>query len=157
MLFRSLYLNEEIEEMELDLGSIYQYEFVDNLISVYASGILDEASFYVPPVFKGTFLSEEVSDNAADVEARREKFEAMQVKLRNVISIQSISAYVDKALGDKPVIDAASLPLATNEDVLRLIYIRLYGQRRRMNYTVKAKDRAVVNGFSFRNFEIWRA
>lgn len=152
-----LYLNEEIEEMELDLGSIYQYEFVDNLISVYASGILDEASFYVPPVFKGTFLSEEVSDNAADVEARREKFEAMQVKLRNVISIQSISAYVDKALGDKPVIDAASLPLATNEDVLRLIYIRLYGQRRRMNYTVKAKDRAVVNCFSFRNFEIWRA
>ncbi|HMM16102.1 MAG TPA: DUF5716 family protein [Petrimonas sp.] len=152
-----LYLNEEIEEMELDLGSIYQYEFIDNLISVYSSGILDEASFYVPPVSKGVFSPEEVRESAADVESRRKKFEAMQEKLRNVISVQSVSDYVDKALGDRQVMDAASLPLVTNEDVLRLIYIRLYGQRRRMSYTVKVKERVSINGFSFRNFEIWKA
>ncbi|MDD3168222.1 MAG: DUF5716 family protein [Eubacteriales bacterium] len=152
-----LYLNEEIEEMELDLGSIYQYDFIDNLISVYTSGVMDEASFYVPPVSKGVFLPEEMQDHIIDADARRKKFEAMQEKLRNVISVQSISDYVSKALGDKPVIDAASLPLLANEDVLRLIYIRLYGQRRRMGYSVKVKDKVLVNGFTFRNFEIWKA
>jgi len=81
----------------------------------------------------------------------------MQEKLRKVISVQSISDYVVKALGDKPIIDAESLPLLDSEDVLRLIYIRLYGQRRRMGYTIKVKERGLVNGLNFRNFEIWRA
>lgn len=152
-----LYLNEEIEEMDLDLGSIYQYEFVDNLVSVYTSGILDEASFYVPPVNKGIFSPEELKNTEVDEEARREKFEAMQEKLRKVISIQSISDYIETALGQKSVIDAASLPLHTNEDILRLIYIRLYGQRRKMGYTIKAKEKVSVNGVTFRNFEIWKA
>ncbi len=152
-----LYLNEEVEDMELDLGSIYQYEFLDNLVSVYTAGILDEASFYVPPVSKGVFSPDELSASVVDTEARREKFEAMQEKLRNVISVQSISDYVAGALGGKQVIDAAGLPLQTNEDILRLIYIRLYGQRRRMGYTVKVKEKVSVNGFAFRNFEIWKA
>lgn len=151
-----LYLNEEIEDMEMDLGSIYQYEFLDNLVSVYNAGILDEASFYVPPVSKGVFSPDELRGPEVDAEARRERFEAMQEKLRNVISVQSITDYVAGALGDKQVMDAASLPLLSNEDVLRLIYIRLYGQRRRMGYTVKVKEKISVNGFTFRNFEIWK-
>lgn len=152
-----LYLNEEIEAMDLDLGSIYQYDFLDSLVTVFTSGVLDEASFYVPPVSRCIFMPEDLRDLTIDEEVRRLKLEAMQEKLSRVMSVPYISDYVTKFLDGRTAAEAVGLPFETEEDVLRLIYIRLYGQRKRMSYTIKLKEKVTVNGFTFRNFEIWNA
>ena len=48
--------------------------------------------------------------------------------------------------------EAAELPLETTEDFVKLIYIRLYGQRKNMCYTVTVGEEREVNGFVFCDF-----
>ena len=41
-------INEAINREQMDLGGIYEIEFLENLIRIYSSSFLDEASFYSP-------------------------------------------------------------------------------------------------------------
>ncbi len=49
---------------------------------------------------------------------------------------------------------ASELPLATTEDFVYLIYIRLYGQRKTMKYAIEAAEDITVNGYRFRDYVI---
>lgn len=151
-----LYLNDEIAELELDLGSIYQFEFIDELFTLYTAGVLDEASFYVPSVRREAFLPEEIKNYLPDREGRSKKYALMQEKLRRVMSVENISEYVDRILDGRVKMQASELPLESNEDFIKLIYIRLYGQRKRMKYSISVQDRTEVGGWRFRDFEIRR-
>lgn len=151
-----VYLNTQINRDSLDLNSIYEFEFIDSMIRLYSSAFLDESSLYTPLQGKKEFEPEEMKELVIDEEMRLLKRLKMEEKLAKVMSIDVITKYVDSILQDKKVMRASEFPIATQEDFIKLIYIRLYGQRKRMRYRVDVKEVVSVNGYRFRDFEIWR-
>ena len=51
---------------------------------------------------------------------------------------------------------ASELPLGNTDDFVKMIYIRLYGQRKNMKYTIAVKERIKKDGYRFTDFMIHR-
>ncbi len=151
-----VYLNQHINQDSLDLNSIYEFEFIDSMIHLYSSTFMDESSLYTPLQGRKEFEPEEMKVVEIDEEMRLVKRHEMEEKLAKVLSIDMITKYVDSVLKDKKVMRASEFPIITQEDFMKLIYIRLYGQRKRMRYRVEVKEVISVNGYRFRDYEIWR-
>ena len=73
-----------------------------------------------------------------------------------MLSVEKIGKYVDNCLGDRKEMCAAQLPLRDTEDFIKIIYIRLYGQRKNMKYRIEPLEEKEVNGYRFKDFRIWR-
>jgi hypothetical protein len=151
-----LYMNEEIVKNEVELASIYEIDYIDKLIKLFSSSFIDEASFYVPFEGKREFVPSELETAPIDEENRRTKLKRMMAKLEKNMSVDNIEKYVADLLKDKEVITASHLPIQSDQDFVRLIYIRLYGQRKKMNYRIKTKTVSVLYGYRFTDYEIWR-
>ena len=78
----------------------------------------------------------------------------MAEKMQKVLSVPKINAYVKTQLGEKRELLASQFPLKTAEDFVKIIYIRLYGQRKNMDYTVELNDYGERNGYRFKDFLI---
>ena len=92
----------------------------------------------------------------ADEELREEKRRQMLKKLEQILSPEKINEYVLEILGDRKAMAASELPLEEGDTFIRLIYIRLYGQRKQMKYQLELKDVTEKSGFRFRDFLIKR-
>ena len=55
----------------------------------------------------------------------------MLEKLARVLNPEKIDGYVEKQLGERPEMLASELPLDTTDDFVKMIYVRLYGQRKK--------------------------
>lgn len=52
---------------------------------------------------------------------------------------------------------ASEIEINSVDDFIKIIYIRLYGNHVLAKYSINRKDIiASNNGFTFKNFEIWR-
>ena len=91
-----------------------------------------------------------------DEELRREKMRKMAEKIRKVISVEKIQNYVNRYLAEKDELEASQLPLNNEEDFIKLIYVRLYGQRKNMGYVIETLEEREVNGYRFKDFRIRR-
>ena len=49
---------------------------------------------------------------------------------------------------------ASELPLSEGDTFIKMIYIRLYGQRKRVGYRLEMRDTVEKDGFRFRDFVI---
>ena len=99
----------------------------------------------------------DVDGKSADENAREEKRRKMLLKLERTLSPDKIDACVREWLGDRKRMLASELPLSEDDTFIKLIYIRLYGQRKRMGYRLEMKDTVEREGFRFRDFEmIWK-
>ena len=78
----------------------------------------------------------------------------MMEKMERVLNPQKINLYVLDCLQGRDRMMASELPLATTEDFVYLIYIRLYGQRKTMKYAIEAAEDITVNGYRFRDYVI---
>lgn len=147
-------VNEKINVEGMDLGGIYRVAFLDELVRIYSTGVLDERSLYVPlegkKEFKPVALLEELPDEAL----RQAKLQKMMEKMERVLNPQKINLYVLDCLQGRDRMMASELPLATTEDFVYLIYIRLYGQRKTMKYAIEAAEDITVNGYRFRDYVI---
>lgn len=149
-------INEVITEEAMDLGGIYEIEFLDQLIRIYSSSVLDESSFYSPTEGQKEFVPQTIGAGEPDPEFRRQKMRRMVEKLQRVLSPEKINQYVLLHLKDQIQMKASELPLDCTEDFIRLIYVRLYGQRKNLDYHVEVLDEIEQNGFRFRDFRILR-
>ena len=95
-------------------------------------------------------------DTEPDQELRDEKMKRMLEKLARVINPEKVNNYVEKHLGDRREMLASELPLENTDDFVRMIYIRLYGQRKNMRYTIAVKDMIKKDGYRFNDFTIHR-
>ncbi len=102
--------------------------------------------------FKPVALFNELPDEAL----RQAKLQKMMEKMERVLNPQKIDRYVLGCLQGREKMLASELPLATTEDFVYLIYIRLYGQRRTMRYAIEAAEDITVNGYRFRDYVIRR-
>lgn len=149
-------MNEKINQEEMDLSGIYRIEFMDELIRIYSSAVLDEKSLYTPIEGKKAFEPEMLLDTEPDQELRDEKMRRMLNKLARVINPEKVNNYVEKHLGDRREMLASELPLENTDDFVKMIYIRLYGQRKNMRYTIAVKDMIKKDGYRFNDFAIHR-
>lgn len=149
-------MNEEINQDNMDLSGIYRIEFMDELIRIYSSAVLDEKSLYTPIEGKKAFEPKMLLDTEPDQELRDEKIRRMLEKLARVINPEKVNNYVEKHLGDRREMLASELPLENTDDFVKMIYIRLYGQRKNMRYTIAVKDMIKKDGYCFDDFTIHR-
>lgn len=147
-------VNEKINGESMELGGIYRIAFLDELIRIYSSGVLDEKSLYVPIEGKKEFKPMELINDLPDEKVRQEKLKKMMEKMEQVLNPPKINLYVQKCLQGRNWMMASQLPLETTEDFVRMIYIRLYGQRKNMEYVVEAQKDITVNGYQFRDYVI---
>lgn len=151
-----LAVNERINEDKMALGGIYEIGFLEDLIRLYSVSFLDERSFYSPTEGKREFVPQKLENHEVDLEARQEKLRKMMEKMQRILSKEKIENYVLDQLQDRPQIMASQLPLASAEDFVKIIYIRLYGQRKKLKYYVEPEEIIEVGGYRFRDFRIGR-
>ena len=74
--------------------------------------------------------------------------------MQRVLNPEKINNYIKKHMGENRQIYASKLPMETTEDFVKVIYVRLYGQRKNMQYTIDIQDEIEINGYRFKDFKI---
>lgn len=151
-----MFMNERIQEEKLDYNAVYELEETDRLIKVFAWDYLDMDSLYAPVEGKKEFVPQEAEIFVPDKEAREEKRRIMQEKLAKILSPEKIEAYISEQLGERSSMLASELPMEEDDTFIKIIYIRLYGQRKKMGYRLEIGDMVEKQGFRFRDFGIVR-
>ncbi|MEF2955255.1 MAG: DUF5716 family protein [Blautia sp.] len=149
-------IQEVMNEEKLELGGIYEIAYLDSLVRIYSCGFLDESSLYSPIEGKKVFEPQQMINREPDMELRQEKMRRMVEKMQRILSVEKIGCYVEECLGERKEMLATELPLSDVEDFVKIIYVRLYGQRKNMGYGIETTEEKEVNGFRFRDFRIWR-
>lgn len=149
-------INEVINREQMDLGGIYEVEFLEELIRIYSCSFLDSNSFYTPIEGKKEFTPQEISDYEPDMGLREDKLKKMVEKMQKILSPEKIELYLKEYMGDQEAMLATQLPLETVEDFVKIIYIRLYGQRKNMSYKIQVEEEKTINGFRFKDYKIRR-
>lgn len=149
-------INEIMNQEQMELGGIYQVGFLENLIRIYSCSFLDENSFYSPIEGRKEFIPQQLEALEPDMGQRQEKMKKMMEKMQRILSPEKIGNYIDTQMGHKKVLPASELPMDSVEDFVKVIYVRLYGQRKNMNYRITVENETEVNGFRFKDFKIWR-
>ena len=147
-------INEKMNEESMELGGIYRIDFLDELVRIYSTAVLDEKSLYAPVEGRKEFCPEELSETESDLMLRQEKLRKMMEKMQRVMNPEKIERYVKAHLGTARQMQASQLPLNNTEDFVKIIYVRLYGQRKNMSYTVVAGQETQRGGYRFRDFTI---
>lgn len=148
------FMNEHIKESKMDHNSIYELEELDRLIKIFYWDYLDMDSLYAPVEGKKEFIPQEIQTVIPDEAVRDEKRKNMLLKLERTLSPEKIVSYVKEQLGDRKSMLASELPLSEGDTFIKMIYIRLYGQRKRVGYRLEMRDTIEKNGFKFRDFVI---
>lgn len=149
-------INEVMNREQMDPGGIYEIEFLENLVRIYSCGIMDDNSLFSPIEGRKEFVPQQIVKRETNPEARQEKLRLMMEKMQKVLSTGKIEQYVLDRMGDRTEMEASELPLEQVEDFVKIIYIRLYGQRKNMGYQVETTTEMERNGFRFKNFIIRR-
>lgn len=151
-----LAVNQKVNEEKLDLNAVHELEFMDGLIKIFSSEFLDNDSLYSPIEGKKEFKPEPMQIKVPDEELRRQKSLEMKAKMERILSTAKIEAFVMEQLGNRRVMHASEISLEDPENFIRLIYIRLYGQRKNVSYRIVPGSMVERGGYRFRDFEIWR-
>ena len=147
-------INETVNEEHMDLGGIYRIEFTEELIDLFSVSVMDEMSLYKPIEGKKSFKPQAMQQSEPDEAIKAGKLRGLMRKLQKVMTPQKINAYVMDKLGENSSINASQLPLAGTEEFVKLIYVRLYGQRKNMDYRIELAEKTEVNGYEFKDFVI---
>ena len=148
------FMNERMKVSNMDQNSIYELEELDRLIKIFYWDYLDMDSLYAPVEGKKEFIPQDIQMIVPDESARDEKRKNMIQKLERTLSPEKIVSYVKEQLGDRNSMLASELPLSEGDTFIRMIYIRLYGQRKRVGYRLEMRENVEKSGFKFRDFVI---
>ena len=149
-------LNEIAVNRSLDFNSIYEFEFLDQMIKLSSVAVLDMESLYQPKEGKTEFAPEKVVRKEWDEKTKSEKKKRMEEKLNRVLNVDKIEQYVMELLSGKERVKASEIPLATEEDFVKMIYIRLYGQRKKHHYRIELLEPVETGNYQFCDFWIIR-
>lgn len=149
-------IGEVMQEEHMDLGGIYEIGFLEELVRLYTCSFLDENSLYSPIEGKKEFIPQKVASREPDPRLRQEKLQKMMQKMQRILSPEKIDRYIKAQMGERTEMEASALPLTEVEDFIKIIYVRLYGQRKNMGYTVEPTVEKEVGGFRFKDFKIRR-
>lgn len=144
------------EDGYTDHNMIYELEETDRLIKIFSAGYLDIDSLHMPRREKKEFVSQQIPVRTVDETSRRTRRQEMEQRLARVLSAEKIDIWVSEMLAGRERMKASAFPLEEGDTFIRLIYTRLYGQRKNMGYQVLPEEIVEKDGFRFRDFEIVR-
>jgi len=128
------------------------------IFNIFPQGFIDSDSLYVVPISRKMSLPEVLGDNLGlSDEARALRKLAMQERSKNRFSRKNINQYVETVLHENKSVLASMLPLDSKRDLIRVIFISLYGRDKKSIYKTTPLDEAIsANDFRFRDFIIER-
>ncbi|MDE6502090.1 MAG: hypothetical protein K2L10_08415 [Ruminococcus sp.] len=146
-------------ENETDLGLYDEVpQEIGRLFNIFPQYFINRESLYTVGISKKIDDVEEIvlpQIISEDEMNRRRK--ALKKKNDQRFSRKNITAYVMELLKDKPSIQASEIGIHTRHDMLRLIFISMYGRNKHSDFVVIPKDNIIQqNGFSFKEFELKR-
>ena len=128
-----------------------------HIFDIFQSGFLDGESFYTPRESKGENNGEQFSEECFDDSELARQREQMDQKLKALVTQKSICEYVGTVLSDKGMMLGSAFPLSTNEDFIKLIFVRFFAGKKGTGYRVEPTGKMIrVNGFRFADFRIVR-
>lgn len=102
----------------------------------------------VDEIFAAPPMSEEEMQKRRDI---------LKKKNERRFSRKNVTAYVGTLLKDRTEISASEINIASKRDMIRLIFICIYGRDKRSEFMVIPKDSIISDkGFTFRNFTLKR-
>ncbi|WP_422484763.1 Wadjet anti-phage system protein JetA family protein [Gudongella sp. DL1XJH-153] len=128
------------------------------IFEIFPQGFLDGDSLYVMPITRKNQVPQLLDESMGlSEEERLLRKLALRERHRNRFSRKNIDSFVMDSLGDNKTILASSLPLFTRRDIIRIIFISLYGRHHLSGFRIIKKGTVVEkNGFRFEDFEIER-
>ncbi len=129
-----------------------------SLFNIFPQGFLSGESLKAVAISRKITDVEDIFEplNLTDEERELRRI-AISEKNKNRFSKKNVEEYVTTLLFDKPCISASELPIETRRDLIRIIFISLYGHSTKSGYVVIPKEDVVSSqGFKFHDFEIKR-
>lgn len=128
------------------------------LFNIFSQGFINNESLKTMPISKRiTDVDDIFTPLRLSDEERKAIRMAAYEKNKNRFSRKNISEYVDSLLQEKDGLLASELSIESKRDMIRVIFISLYGQNGKTTYTVIPKDNRIEkNGFVYHDFEIRR-
>jgi len=142
----NLNLNDEIDDQLIEI------------FNIFPQGFIDSDSLYVVPISRKISLPQELSTTMGfSIEEREMQKIALQEKNKSRFSRKNINAYVEELLKDKIGVLASSLTLENKRDLIRIIFVNLYGKDQKSIYkTTQINEVVLVNDFRYCDFLIER-
>lgn len=136
----------------------YISEDLEPLFEIIPQGFIDNQSLATIPINKNTGVPEEIYTNSGISEIERNKLkEKMKQQQENRFSKKNINNYVMNILKNRPYILASELELSIKRDMIRIIYIKLYGSTGKTNYSItNTNNKIIKSNFEFMDFKIER-
>lgn len=143
---------------EVEDGSLFENTDDDflKIFNIFPQGFIDGESFKAIPITRSVVAAQELTPalelSAEEREARRL---LVQEKNRNRFSRKNVAEFVEKMLAERGELWASEIPVGGRRDMLRIIFIKLYGYSSRSSYVVISHNKPVnIQGFRFNDFEI---
>lgn len=152
-------LNQCVENMNtVKSMNIYEdtEQILQEIIHLYPQRYLESESFKTIPVLKEMGAIGEVSNgDVMTLEERNLYKEALQTKNRNRFTRKKINEYVLQLLEHQDSICASSIEIHSKRELIRLIYVSIYGNNRANCYKIKrSRNRIKVQEYEIPDFEI---
>ncbi len=147
------YNRDEQENLLEDAG-----DDVCMLFNIFPQGFISGESLKAIAISKKITDIDDIYDPVALTDEEREwRRMAIYEKNKDRFSKKNISQYVGALLENKEALLASDIPVNTKRDVIRIIFIALYGHNDRSDYRiVPTAARIEKNGFIFPDFKIER-
>ena len=128
------------------------------IFNMFPQGYLSEESLKPIPVVKKICDIDDIFDPQFITEELLEK-RKQEIKNRQAhrFSRKNINIYVNELLKDKSEIRASEINASTRRDLIRLIFISMYGKDKKSGFITESNDMIISeNGFTFNDFTIKR-
>jgi hypothetical protein len=139
-------------------GSIYDDipECYCRIFNMFPQGFISGESLKPVSVTKKITEVDDIFDPQIIPEELAEKRKnALKERNANRFSRKNINLYVSELLKDRTDIRASEIDAVTRRDIIRLIFISLYGKDKKSSYMTVPDDKYITkNGFRFKDFTI---
>ena len=128
------------------------------LFNMFPQGFLSGESLKTIAISKKITDVDEIFDGFEMSEEERElRRMAIYERNKNRFSRKNVTAFVNKLLENKPTVSASEIEVKSRRDMIRVIFISLYGHADKSEYIIIPKEEMIEkDGFRFRDFEIKR-
>ncbi len=130
-----------------------------SLFNIFTPGYLSGESFKTVAISKKLTEVDEIYEPLGLSSEERERYRiAISEKNKNRFTKKNIEKYVANLLSRKEILRASELPLESRRDLIRIVFISLYGHSSTCGYKIKPLNEIIsANHFKFRDFEIRRS
>lgn len=131
---------------------------VCRIFNLFPQSFINGESLSTVPISRKIMNIEEIyTPKIMSDEEREEKRQKLLEKNKNRFSRKNINGFVDQLLKDRQSVNASEIEIRCKRDMMRIIFINLYGRDKRSEYVIIPIEKQISReGFSFRDFTIKR-